>query len=290
MELIPVKPRICDDCPTYNSIDGMTFRFMRLSAGESIKIGDYYMTHVMYLCKGSISLNGAFANNRIIPSPHFFPISSNDVCVIEVLEDAEVIIQDVLYPLFVCEKGMFEHTYALELKKIQGKYTFNSLEIREPMLGCVKSIVCLIHDGVLCNHMIKLKMQEIFLNYKYYYSVAELAMLFYPAFTKNMEFYIKIQAAASRAHTVKELAELSGYSLSSLKVQFKPFFGMTPYTWLLEKKLDMLKLCLVDKSKPLKLIVDELGFSDQSHLNNFCKRYLGGTALQVRNNAYTLGR
>ena len=89
---------------------------------------------------------------------------------------------------------------------------------------------------------------------------------------------------------VKDLAELSGYSLSSLKVQFKPFFGMTPYTWLLEKKLDMLKLSLADESKPLKLIVDELGFSDQSHLNNFCKRYLGGTALQVRSNAHALGK
>lgn len=287
MEFIPVKPTICDDCPTYNSIDGMTFRFMHLSAGESIKIGDY-MTHVIYLCKGKISIDGTFVDNRIIPSPHFFPISSNDICVIEVLEEAEMVVQDVLYPLFVCEKGTFEHTYALELKQIQGKYIFNSLEIREPMLSCVKSIALLIHDGVLCNHMIKLKMQEIFLNYKYYYSVAELAMLFYPAFTKPMEFYIKMQAAAPRAHTVKDLAELSGYSLSSLKVQFKPFFGMTPYTWLLEKKLDMLKLSLADESKPLKLIVDELGFSDQSHLNNFCKRYLGGTALQVRSNAYAL--
>ena len=138
MEFIPVKPTICDDCPTYNSIDGMTFRFMHLSAGESIKIGDY-MTHVIYLCKGKISVDGTFVDNRIIPSPHFFPISSNDICVIEVLEDAEMVVQDVLYPLFVCEKGTFEHTYALELKQIQGKYIFNSLEIREPMLSCVCS-------------------------------------------------------------------------------------------------------------------------------------------------------
>ena len=99
MEFIPIKPTICDDCPTYNSIDGMTFRFMRLSAGESIKIGDY-MTHVIYLYKGKISVDGTFVDNRIIPSPHFFPISSNDICVIEVLEEAEMVVQDVLYPLF----------------------------------------------------------------------------------------------------------------------------------------------------------------------------------------------
>lgn len=282
MEVVPIRPSICNDCPTYNQLDGMTFRLFHLSAGESIKFGDNFI-HVTYLYKGKIAASGTNIDKYVISSPHFFPIARNDKFTLEALEDAEIVVQDVVYPLFVCEKSTFDYTYAPELKKIQDNYEFNTLEIKEPMLNCIKSIAFLVRDGVLCNHMIRIKMQEIFLDYKYYYSVAELAMLFYSVFTKRMEFYIKMHAVAPRAHTVKDLAELSGYSLSNLKVQFKPFFGVTPYTWLLDKKLDMVKMSLADNSKPLKLIVDELGFSDQSHLNNFCKRYLGGTALQYRN-------
>lgn len=287
MEIVPIRPSLCDDCPTYNSLDGMNFRLFHLSAGESMNIGDNII-HVIYLYKGKIAASGTDIDNYVIPSPRFFPIARNDKFTLEALDDAEMVIQDVVYPLFVCEKSTFDYTYALELKKIQDSYEFNTLEVREPMLSCIKSIAFYIRDGVLCNHMIRIKMQEIFLDYKYYYSVAELAMLFYAVFTKRMEFYIKMHAVAPRAHSVKDLAELSGYSLSNLKVQFKPFFGVTPYTWLLDKKLDMVKMSLADESKPLKLIVDELGFSDQSHLNNFCKRYLGGTALQYRNHVHAL--
>lgn len=193
-----------------------------------------------------------------------------------------MVIQDVLYPFFVCEKNTFDYTYARELEQNKDSYKFCSLELREPLLSCMKSITRLIRDGVLCNHMIRLKMQEIFLYYKYYYSVAELSIMFYPTLTKRMEFFIKIHGAAPRAKNVKELAELSGYSLSNLKVHFKPYFGETPYNWLLNRKLDSLRMSLADETKPLKLIVYDFGFSDQSHLNNFCKRYLGGTALQVR--------
>ena len=281
MDFIPIRPTICEDCPTYNSNDNMTFRLMHLSAGKSMEMGDNII-HIVYLYKGSVMINGVTGKTCTIPMNHFFLIARNEKYTVTASQDAEMVIQDVLYPFFVCEKNTFDYTYAPTLEQVKGHYKFCSLELREPLLSCIKSIVFLIRGGALCNHMIRLKMKEIFLYYKYYYSVEELAKMFYPIVTKQMEFFIKIQGAAPRAKTVKELAELSGYSLSNLKAHFKPYFGETPYNWLLTRKLDSIRMSLADDTKPLKLIVYEFGFSDQSHLNNFCKRYLGGTALQVR--------
>lgn len=38
----------------------------------------------------------------------------------------------------------------------------------------------------------------------------------------------------------------------------------------------------MEEDVPVKVIVDEFGFSSQSHFNTFCKRYLGGTPKQIR--------
>lgn len=97
-----------------------------------------------------------------------------------------------------------------------------------------------------------------------------------------MEFYMRVTSAVPRANSVKQLAELAGYSLSNFKVQFKAFFDDTPYNRMIKRKLHQLRMALTNETVPLKTIVDDFDFADQSHLNNFCKRHFGGTASQVK--------
>lgn len=261
----------------------MTFRFFQWNAGDVTECRDN-LIHLVYVTKGKITINGGqIVDKFVVTENKFVLLAKGQKFKLTAEEYSEAVIQDVIYPSYVCEQRTFDITYAKHLETIKNTYKFDSLVIREPLLTTIRSIEFLVKDGVMCNHMIELKMKEIYLHYKHYYDTMELSQLFYPVLDKRMEFYIKVYAAAPRSHTVKELADLAGYSLSTFKIRFKSNFGETPYTWIINRKLKMLRMSLADESKPLKQIVGEFNFSDQSHLNNFCKRYMGGTALQVRN-------
>lgn len=260
----------------------MSFKYFRLNAGENMVIGRDII-HIVYLIKGKLSVTGEEMEIYTVSENRFIVVSQTEQYTLTALEDSEFISQDMCYPYYVCEQVNFEGTYLKHMEEIRYSYKFDSLDTREPLQTTIRSVALLIKDGVLCNHMIHVKMQEVFILYKHYYNVEELTRLFFPIFNKRMEFYIKVQAAAFRASTVKELAEMSGYGLSNFKIKFKSYFNTSPRDWMIDRKVDMLRYSLGDKTKPLKVIVDEFGFSDQSHLNNFCKRHMGGTALQVRN-------
>ena len=51
---------------------------------------------------------------------------------------------------------------------------------------------------------------------------------------------------------------------------------------MLQQKSTKIKNRLLDKTVPIKAIAAEFGFTDQSHLNDYCKQYFNATPLQIR--------
>ena len=66
------------------------------------------------------------------------------------------------------------------------------------------------------------------------------------------------------------------------KKLFTKHFDVPPYRWMLQQKSAKIKNRLLDKTVPIKAIAAEFGFTDQSHLNAYCKQYLNATPLQIR--------
>lgn len=77
--------------------------------------------------------------------------------------------------------------------------------------------------------------------------------------------------------TVKELASLCGYSLSSFKTQFKNYFQISPYQWKLQQKKEQI-LGLIKHSTFSLLEISELcKFSAYSNFSTFCRTHLNDT-------------
>ena len=79
------------------------------------------------------------------------------------------------------------------------------------------------------------------------------------------------------------MSNLCGYSLPNFKKLFTKHFDVPPYRWMLQQKSAKIKNRLLDKKVPIKAIAAEFGFTDQSHLNAYCKQYFNATPLQIRN-------
>ncbi len=255
----------------------MSFQYFRYKKGEQVEYKND-INHIVYLLKGLIIINGKDVDDLKVNTNEFIILSHLLEFSITILADSEVVLQEVALPFYVCERSYDFYKPYLD-EKIN--CTYRSLEIRQPLLACIHSVAYLAKDKVCCDHMIRAKMQEIFLLYKHYYTTEELIGLLFP-FNKRMEFHYKVMAHYPKASTVKELASLCGYGLSNFKILFKKHFKDPPYLWMIKQKIRKLENDLLDSSIPIKAIVLDYGFSDQSHLNNYCKKYLGGTAIQVR--------
>jgi len=83
----------------------------------------------------------------------------------------------------------------------------------------------------------------------------------------NLNFTLKVP--------LKELAELSGRSLSTFEREFKLIFDKTPHKWILKKRLQLAHDLLLNTKKPVSDIYLESGFEDLAHFSKTFKKEFG---------------
>ncbi|MBP2833755.1 helix-turn-helix transcriptional regulator [Aquimarina sp. U1-2] len=75
--------------------------------------------------------------------------------------------------------------------------------------------------------------------------------------------------------SLRELAELSGRSLSGFKREFKELFGTSPFKWIKERRLLAARDLIVHMEKRPTEIYLEVGFEDYSHFSKAYKAHFG---------------
>jgi AraC-like DNA-binding protein len=80
----------------------------------------------------------------------------------------------------------------------------------------------------------------------------------------NLNFMLKI--------SLKELAELSGRSLSTFEREFKLIFDTTPHQWILKKRILLAQKLLTETNKIVSDVYLEAGFEDLAHFSKAFKK------------------
>ena len=82
--------------------------------------------------------------------------------------------------------------------------------------------------------------------------------------------------------SLKELAELSGRSLSTFEREFKLIYNTTPRKWILKKRLLLAQSLLADASKQISEVYVEAGFEDLAHFSKAFKKEFGMNPSEYR--------
>ncbi len=85
--------------------------------------------------------------------------------------------------------------------------------------------------------------------------------------------------------TLKELSELVYKSPSQTIRVFKKEYGITPYDYLLMKKIETAKLLLTNTNLQISNIAFRLNFADEHYFSNFFKAKVGVSPAKFRENA-----
>jgi AraC-like DNA-binding protein len=92
------------------------------------------------------------------------------------------------------------------------------------------------------------------------------------------EFMIHIEV---NNYSIKELAQLTGRSLSAFKRDFYEVFETTPHQWLLHRKIDYAEKVLAAKQMKASDIYFMLGFNELSHFSSAFKKIKGFSPSQI---------
>ena len=139
-----------------------------------------------------------------------------------------------------------------------------------------------IEDGLRCSTLFSLKLKELFILFRAYYTKEDLHRFFKPLLYTDQDFFNIVMTNYRNVKTVNELAEFTNYSFSGFEKKFKRIFNISAGKWLKSKKSEIIYQELVAGSKTFKHLCSEYGFSSPSHLNTYCKRNFGLTPGEIR--------
>lgn len=84
--------------------------------------------------------------------------------------------------------------------------------------------------------------------------------------------------------SIKTLSDYVFRSTSQIIRIFKKEFGVTPYNYLLLKKIETAKLLLINTNMPINQIASKLKFADEHYFSNYFKSKTGNSPIGFRNN------
>jgi AraC-like DNA-binding protein len=248
-----------------------------MKQGEFIVPSNTEYHCLFFLITGRIDLYyESNVNNLRKDTAWFIPMSSDyKICA---STDASLIMNYFNKPIDLCERTALESLSAL----LDQKSNASMLRINKPLKKFLTNVIFYMNEGIFCKHFHEIKQKELFYILRYFYTKKEIADLFAPIISKNLDFKNIVLANYLNASSVKELAQICNYSLSSFNRIFKKNFQENPYLWLQNQKIKYIAGRLSDKNIPLGQIIDEFRFSSPSHFTIFCKKHLNLTPSQFR--------
>lgn len=86
-----------------------------------------------------------------------------------------------------------------------------------------------------------------------------------------------IEENLSRPISTGELAKIVGFSVNYFSRCFKDSFGVSPRSYVIERRLERAKALMAETDASLCQIALESGFCDQAHMTRIFQQFAGGT-------------
>ena len=137
-------------------------------------------------------------------------------------------------------------------------------------------------DGILCAHFHQLKLQELFLLLRAYYSKEDLARMFSPILGIDAGFRKFVLEHYREFVDIRQFASLANMTVSTFQRKFKHEFKKPVNEWLLDRKCELVIRDLKTSLKTINEISEDYGFSSLQYFSNFCKRQFGKTPTELR--------
>ncbi|SHF45692.1 helix-turn-helix domain-containing protein [Dysgonomonas macrotermitis] len=283
MELLYPQEHL--NCYNYEKGDRPAIEPINLFKNETFTI-DTIENKVVVVRKGTLDFSFGEYLNRHLTVGQMIILPAGFQLIAKALDDTEFVILRIRTHIELCDRFALEQ---LLLEKTD-KDDFNDigiLESNEVMTEFLDSLIKHIKAGLRCYHFYEIKIKELLFLLRAYYHKKDLLYFFYPLLSNNLSFSNFILQNYHQVRTVKELAELTNYSLSGFEKHFKKVFGVSASQWMKSQRAKIIYHDINNGNKTFKEISFHHGFTSPAHFNDFCKSYFGATPGQIRKRKFS---
>lgn len=243
--------------------------------------GNLIFSEIVIVCGGSILLSyDYFLNHRVgsgkmlllPPGCHFMAIAE---------EETSLFIFRLKEALPLCESFSISHLLSYKKNEIVTNQ-LNTLTVNEFIDSFLWPLRSNIENGLRCANFFKQKIEELMILLRVYYTKEELVVFFDPILSNTSEFTNFVLQNYRKTKTVGELAELYSCSISCFDKKFRKAFGMAPYRWMQERKVNLIYHEINATNKPIKQIAEEQRFTSLPQFNDYCKKHFGNPPGKMR--------
>ncbi|MFR9531636.1 MAG: AraC family transcriptional regulator [Rikenellaceae bacterium] len=160
-------------------------------------------------------------------------------------------------------------------------YIFAPLPIRPPMMRFVESMKNYIIEGADCAQLHSIKLIELYIIFRRYYTTDECANLFHPIIGHNSKFETFILDNYHMSVSIEDLVQKAKMSRSTFDRKFKDTFKITPLKWIDEQTRQRIFSKASEPNVTIKDIMYEVDIYSHSQFTNLCKRLCGMSPSQL---------
>ncbi len=177
------------------------------------------------------------------------------------------------------------HLESLSEYKKEHVYNYSTLKIQKEIRLYLSLLNNYLKDDIGCKHLQELKLQELFILFRAYYTKEQLVNFFYPILSQDTDFSHFILSNYRSVMNVEEFAKMANISLSTFNRKFKKYFNESAYQWMLRRKTERVLDDIQNTNKTFLAISLDWNFSSQAHLTKFTKQQCGLSPSQIREQA-----
>lgn len=263
-----------------NNMTTINSGFKHIEFSENTEFGENNANknYLLFFLEGDFAINCNQFHNRLfhagdmilIPcSSHFKVVTKGKASILSMFFDS---------PERYCDKLVFQ---SLSIFCDNTEYEFEPVKIRYPLTSFLELLTYCIKNGMSCSHLHDLMQREFFFLLQGFYKRQEIAMLFYPIISKEMNFKDFVIHNYTKVSNIKQLILLSNLGRSRFFAKFNEAFGMTAKQWMLKQKNLQILEKMTEQDIYIKDIIEELGFDSQVYFSRYCKQHFGCTPSQL---------
>ena len=271
-------------CYNYNVPQQTVFKYFKLKDDSPSIFLEMGRSMLCFVAEGELEVKFGHQQTNIIGGRRFFLVPSG------VNFYGRQLCETSVMCCSFSDTPKFCNIYTLEhLADSMGKVddgSFAVLPICDRLHMFLRFLYDCMDDGILCAHFHQLKLQELFLLLRAYYSKEDLARMFSPVLGIDADFRQFVLEHYREFVDVKQFASLANMTVSTFQRKFKHEFKKPVNEWLLDRKCELIIRDLKTSLKTINEISEDYGFSSLQYFSNFCKHQFGKSPTELRSDPF----
>jgi AraC-like DNA-binding protein len=252
-------------------------KIKRMETGETL----LSCNEIIFVLSGKIRINMLYNQNGELNKGQFVFLPSGYNAFYKAINKSQIIIFRLDESIRLCYTYSLEHLYN-RVKNDDKPENFSMLDSNVRMWHFINALVDTWEDGLRCRLYLQVKVSELLLLMRVYYSEEQLGQFFYFILRSDTAFAEFVRISYLQYPTVIKLAKAMNMTPQQFTKRFINVFGQAPYGWMLREKARLIYGELCQSDKPIQEIAAQFGFPIPANFTRFCKAAFGMSPGEIR--------